>query len=797
MRENSRKLLSALESSGVKYEPNYKIWQKKGEWKLVDKIRNRIRIMYQARQSSCYLTNFDNSKSWDSHWDLVEKNYLMYSQMDSTEDFKSNLKSGMAYRTINQIDARERKQQIDFLVEARNESDDSKGTAVAHRYIFKDYLRRNPDIRYRFFETSKRSKIFGTSVAFIPYTIQIREVMKPITPDVDKEKLKQGEFPRMEYQKETRVDFEDVDFIPWDLRDFYIDPNAQNLHGTNYAAMDCAGVLYVTPSQVRSMFNGDPEVRNLDKIRTTNAESYSSPFYKPPRDVESGYCELIFYYNKETDSEVIICDDVLLKDGPIPYDDKRLPFVAFHLIRHPGQFYGMGIVDVLLQLSSEDSAMKNARIMNLRYKVNAPILIGATIFGDVDNQLDTIEPGQIIKVSDVNQTKVLATPDIPFDSWRTSEELKDEAVMNSGINPQGLTLPMSSTPATNTIAMKETMSDIVNMYSDNLMQGMNHWGELLESRFCQFYSQPTKKAALELGKKQMRELRLEDIMLYDDGGQIKTRDIKGAKIIPLGKEHFSWREQPRIYISADFIAPISEAFQMRKAQEILPQLAPFAGEPGTEVKPGQPAVINIRKLVGWYLEQMKVQDVDFLIDEDEDRMDEIKQAIEQQELMMDGKDAEGIPGEPKAHKYAHAMELLRINNTVSNDQFIDMMQNPNPQVQAFVMAIIDYKKRLAEHLKTDSLIEQQAAETAVAKAEAFDQLMAQVQQGQMPGQPPMGQSPMGQPPMGQPPMGPQMPGNNGPNVPLVSGGMGLPNPGGTIPVPNEMGQAEIAGQGMF
>ena len=771
MTENTKKLLSTLNKVEENYEANYKVWAKKGEWETVGKIRNRIRQMYQARQSNCYLTNTDGSASWDRHWDLVEKNYLMYAKIDPAEDYQPNLKSGMAYRTITQIDARERKQQIDFLVEARNESDENKGRAITHRYIFQDYFRRNPDIRYSFFECSKRAKIFGTAIAYIPYSVKIKEVMKAKSPDIDKEKIKQGEFPKTEYEKEMRVDFEDVGFMPWDLRDFYIDPSGQNLHGGNYVAADSAGILYATPAQIRMMFEGDPDVQNLDKIETTNQENYSSPFFKPDRDMESGYCEVIFYYNIETDSEVIIVDDVLIKEGPIPYNDKKHPFVAFHLIRHPGHFYGMGMVDAVFQLSAEDAALKNARLRNMKLKIEAPIFVGSTIFGDVDNQLDRVEPGQVVKVSDVQQVKVMETPNIPFDAWRASEELKDEAVMNTGINPQGLSLPMSSTPATNTIAMKETMADIVNMYSDNLMQGMNHWGMLLESRFCQFYKLPTKKAALELGKKQMRELRLEDILLYDKDGEMKQKEIKGSKIIPLEKEMFDWDGEPKVYISADFIAPISEAFQMRKAQEILPQLAPFAGEPGTEIKPGVPAPIHIRKLIGWYLDQMKIRDKDFLIDEDEDRMDEIEQALKQQKAMMDGEIIEGIPGEPLAHRYTHSVELMRLNTTTQDPQFIEMMQLPDEQVQAFVSAVIEYKKTLTDHLRIDNLLDQEASHAAVAESEAFDKV---IQGG--------GEA--------------EMPRNNAPNVPLVSGAMGLPNEGG-VPVPNQMAPSDESGMGMF
>lgn len=786
MTETTEKLLDTLSPTKAEYSPDYKIWQKKGEFKLVGAIKERINEMYRGRQNSCPLTNFKPTKSWDDHWELLNKNYLMYAKTSSEEDFQPNLKSGMAYRTITQIDAKERKQQVDFLVEARNESDESKGMAVTHKYIFKDYLRRNYNIRYEFLKCSKSAKILGTAIAYIPYTVKMKEVMVPEPMEINIEKAKLGEFPEMQYEKKWRVEFEDVDFVKWRLEDFYVDPNAQCLHGTSYVATDCAGILYVTESQVKEMFAGDTSIKNLDKINATNVETYSSPFEKGPRDYDRGYCELIFYYNRETDSEVIICDDVLLKEGPIPYEDKELPFIKFTCIHLDDQFYGMSITDTLLQLSSEDSAMKNARIRSVRLKTEAPIFIGAAIFGDVDNQLDYIEPGQIIKVSDVNQAKVMETPNIPFDSWRVSEELKDEAVMNTGINPQGLSLPMSSTPATNTLAMKESMTDVVNMYTDNLMEGMTHWGNLLFSRFCQFYKLPTRKAALELGKKEKRKLRLEDISFYDEDGQMKVREIKGSKIIDLKEKMFEWKETPRIYVSPDFTVPISQAHEMRKAQEILPQLAPFAGEPGTQTESGMPAPIHIRKLLGWFLDQMNIKDKNFLIDEDEDRMDEIEQAQKQNLKMMDGKEVEGVPGEPKAHRYTHAIELMRLNTTVQNKDFLNMVAIQEEGVQAFVTALLDYKEKLTKHLEIDNLIEEQASQAAQEESRAVDQVL----QGQQ-------QPPGGMPSMpGMPGIGPEMPRNNATNVPLVSGAMGLPNRGG-IPVPNQMAPTDESGMGAY
>jgi hypothetical protein len=764
-----------LDGPSAEYEGNYKIWTNKAEWRIVGKVKDRIQQMYNARQGSCNFINYDGTKSWDRHWDLMEKDYLMWSEFDGSDDWESNLKSSISYRTTSFIDARERKQEISFLVEARNEDDERKGRAITYKYMLEDYLRRNTDIRYKFLDCSKRSKIFGTSIAYIPYTIRTREVMFPKDIDIKREDIEKGLIPEMEYEKKIIIDFEDIDFVPWDIRDFYIDPNAQYLHGTTHSAVDAAGITYLTPAQVKLMFQGDASIKNLDKIDNVgNTESYNSPFFKAPRDAEKGYGELIYYYNVETDSEVIIYEDVLLKNGPIPYIDKQIPFVAFHFIRHPGSFYGMSVGDVTIQASSEDSAIKNARLNRIKFATNPPTFIGATIFGDVDDQWDRMEPNMLIKVGDVSQVRPLELPNIPFDSFRISEELKDETIMNTGVNPQGMVLPMASTPATNTLNMKENMSDMVNMYTDNLMYGMVDWGKLLISRVTQFYSKPSKKKSLELNKKELRELRLEDIDLYkNEDGNYAAREIKGSRIIPLEKEMFKWTGEPRVYINPDFVSPISEAFKMRKAQEVLPQLITLAGDRSTPSKNGTYPVVDIRKLVRWYLKEMNMADEDLLIDEDEDKIEEIKQAMEQQEKMQNGDDVSGRAGEPLPHRYTHSIELRRLNDTMSSPEFMQMLQSGDPKMVQFVEAVDSYRKQLTEHLRLDNLLAVQAGEAAIADADAVTQSL----------QP--------QPPASMIPPGMSM----GGGMPMPAGAEGLPNPmGGVAPMPNNMGQEDMTGQ---
>jgi hypothetical protein len=84
----------------------------------------------------------------------------------------------------------------------------------------------------------------------------------------------------------------------------------------------------------------------------------------------------------------------------------------------------MSAGDVTIQLAAEDSAIRNARLNRIKFATNPPTFVGATIFGDVDDQWDRMEPNMLIKVGDVSQVRPLDLPSIPFDSFRISEELK-------------------------------------------------------------------------------------------------------------------------------------------------------------------------------------------------------------------------------------------------------------------------------------------------------------------------------------------------------------------------------------
>lgn len=767
-KQEKSKLYEYLASPDKKYKVNYSVWSNKYEFELVAKIRDRISAMRNRRSGNCYVYDPDGSKDWDTHWKNAEIEYLAQSGVQDADDYRSNLKSFMAYRTIAAIEARERRQDITFMVEARNEED--RGRATTHKYILEDYLRRHPEVRYKFFDVLKGTKIFGSYFAYLPYTFKYRKVQEPEVVDIKKEDLESGELPEMKYKDGIRIDYEDPDFIPIHPSDAYVDPNAEYLHGSSKSATDAAIMLYLTPSQVKDMFSGVPGIKNLDKVNSLNAsntESFGSPFFERCKDPEKGFDELCIYWNKETDSEVIFYGDILLKEGPIPYADKLIPLLHFRCIRYPGQFYGMSLVDAVIQQSAEDTSLKNARIDQIKMASYPPIIAGTSSFADVRRQWTTIEPWKVIEAADINQVKVLQLPGVPYDSFRISQDLKDEIVMNTGINPQGLNLPMSSTPATNTLAMKETMSDMVNLYEDNTLATMHEWAYLLESRICQWYKLPSKQRTLELGKKAMRELRLEDVELYKDkNGNWNSRDIKGYKVIDLEPEMFEWKGFPRVYVSGDFMTPISKAYKQRKAQEILPQLAPFAGEPGAMLPNGQPVVINIRKLVKMYAEAMDLDEAELLVDANADWLEEIRQALKQQEKMQKGEVVPGIVGEPEAHRYQHATELLQLNDAVSSDEFALAQQRASEgdlQAQLVVSQTLGYRAILADHLRIDSLLVNDAAQVALEQTDKMDNPQ------------------------------PEVPMNNMPSVPTVSGNQGLPNQGG-IPVPNNMSPADMEGQ---
>ena len=163
---------------------------------------------------------------------------------------------------------------------------------------------------------------------------------------------------------------------------------------------------------------------------------------------------------------------------------------------------------------------------------------------------------------------------------------------------------------------------------------------------------------------------------------------------------------------------------------------------------------------------------------------------------MDGEEIEGIPGEPKAHRYTHAIELMKLNKTTQSDEFIQMMEIQEEGVQTFINAMMDYKEKLTSHLEMDNLLDTQASEASIEESKAIEQLQQQmmaIQQGGMPGMMPGGMP--GQEMMGQG-MGPEMPMNNQLGVPQMAGGPALPNQG-QIPVPNMIAPTDESGMGGY
>ena len=99
---------------------------------------------------------------------------------------------------------------------------------------------------------------------------------------------------------------------------------------------------------------------------------------------------------------VVVADNIMIKATPLPYADKMLPFVDFRCVEHPGQFYGIGITDIVLQLSAEDSAIRNLQLDRGKFAVGIPVFAGATVYGELEDVWNRYEPNQVIPVSDIN-----------------------------------------------------------------------------------------------------------------------------------------------------------------------------------------------------------------------------------------------------------------------------------------------------------------------------------------------------------------------------------------------------------
>lgn len=633
------------------------------EGSVIEKVRSDFNSAKKSRENNSYWGAPSTTGDWEQRWDLQEKIDMGWSEAPKQDEFESNVKSPMASGRVESTMHKLRRLDLRFVVRPDNvkEPKDKRKARVVQELLNNLFERR--EYKTRMMSWFKDCLVHGSAFMHIYYLRKKRTVQMPKTDmkdmsDEEKDKLKNRE---KVYKQEVVYDYDDIAFEPVKIQEIFVDPSARNLHGTSYEAQYIIRRMLPSLAQFKAMYSADPDAKNVNKVRpVSHYVGEETEFFEPPTDVDNDdYVELLHYYNKAEDKYIVLANDVLIKEMPLPYKHKQLPFVKIDAYEVLHQFYGMGIPDRLMNIQSEEEILKNLVYDRLHITANPIVKVKKSIYGEFSKAYQKAEPGLMVPVNQQDDVMPLEYQAMNFDMFRGIDALNRDAVLATQIDPIQMGVNQKYVSATTSMLTKEQMDTYITSLIDTWTEPLNIAAKQCVSLMSQFYTIPRVESAGKSAK--ARQIRLLDIEVNE-----KTLDVQEKRgkytYLEIKPEFFNIHGDWTIEIAPESVEVQSKAIEMQKSQAALAQLAPFM------VDPNNPATsmanpmgwVDGPKTLEWYMETNAIpKELMAVLSEDEDISAE--RAELQGKKMLAGEPVPGIAGEPELHKKVHVDQLRIIN----------------------------------------------------------------------------------------------------------------------------------------
>jgi len=603
----------------------------------------------------------------------------------------------------------------------------------------------------------------------------LRKKRKVQMPKTDVDKMSDEEKEKLQnreklFEEDVLYDYDDIAFEPVKIQEIFVDPSARNLHGTSYEAQYIIRRMLPSLAQFKAMYSADPDAKNVNKVRpVSHYIGEETEFFEPPTDVDNDeYVEVLHYYNKAEDKYVVVANDVLIKDMPLPYKHKQLPFIKIDAYEVPHQFYGMGIPDKLMNIQGEEEILKNLVYDRLHITANPIVKVKKSIYGEFSKAYQTAEPGLMIPVNQQDDVEPLEYQTMNFDMFRGIDALNRDAVLATQIDPIQMGVNQKYVSATTSMLTKEQMDTYILSLVETWTEPLNTAAKQIISLMEQFYTVPRVEAAGKTAKN--KRVRLADIEINPKTLEVTEKRGKYTDL-EISEEYFNINGDWDVEVDSESVEVQSKAIEMQKSQAAIAQLAPFMVDPqNTQATMQHPTPwVDGPKTLEWYMETNNIpRELMAVLAEDEDIS--IERAELQGKKMLGGDIVPGIPGESEVHKKVHVGQLRVIND--QRQKIEDQLGELPPEMMQMIMQTpegqklqeLDEKARiLADHLRTDDLPKAAGVQVAADQAAPPPPPEVPMPPGLTPaggGQPPMPaggnqqsgmapQMPEGRPPMAQ------------------------------------------------
>lgn len=384
------------------------------------------------------------------------------------------------------------------------------------------YSLRAENSNQKFLNAAMECSTKGTVVVYEGYSKEEQKMKSPIQFDATTGELK--------WKEEIRVLFDNCyqEVIP--LEDFFFS-NAYEADVQKQPKIIWRKIT--TESEAKKEFE---HYKNWDKVKPGKyaVANDASTFYRDMTELKDDQIEILRYYHRMENEHIVMCNGVVLYNGPIPFKDGKYPFAKtinepfavdfFWGNGHPNKY--MGEQDLI---NTFINAMADKTINSL---------LPTGLSSDLDDLIedDSIEMGKFRKVGDIEKWKWWEAPTVNQGEQNMFNQILSLARESANTDAGSQTTPRGGKMQTRQILLKqqEVMQKL--SFNMNFLEDLERdRTELRISHILQFYSIPkieriTGKKGKEIEKLTFREVQLNNTKLSD--GRTGNRVIK-----LIGDEH--------------------------------------------------------------------------------------------------------------------------------------------------------------------------------------------------------------------------------------------------------------------
>lgn len=631
----------------------------------------------ENRKVACFWNNGD----WEDRWELQDQYALPTAVDDSSESYRSNVRSPEISGRIQSAMHKLSKMNIAFVVRPKNSA--AKLAARVDELVVNHFFA-DRDFRGTLRDAFYTAVVHGSAPLGVEWLKRSRKVKQVLTnpeemSEKQKKQAKAGEVPYVEVEQ---IDFNTPVLINYTLQSVYLDPAARNMQGAIHNCGHAFVAELITYESFKSTFEGKEGFKDVDKVKpiskdwTTPAgnEVHPERYLYPPISGDGEYVYVVKGWDYYNDEYKIKANEIYIKESPLPYSDKKIPLEILKPYTLPNQVYGVGMVDLLIPSVYQLELIQNAFYDWLLYTINPILLIQRNDYGDFSRKYQLVngEPGAMLPVTDVmSSVAPLKFPNLSIDVFQGIGLLQKDAILASQHDPNQLGVLRKDATATANIINKEVAEAFVNYIVDNFTGTLENVARMLISRIHEFMTKPqvSKLVNGETVEGEPFEVAIPGKYVdvdWDERVVKVENNPERVSLIKISKKLYEY-EDPKtgeliqvtpndyeVALSAESKQIISRALEQQRMIDSAKIIMPYAVNPN-DPQATMKTPLQLFNAIEWADQFVDVMGLSpkILLNQSENEKSDIKRAEEQNAQMYEGKRAVPKAGESATHVKIH------------------------------------------------------------------------------------------------------------------------------------------------